>query len=152
MTVGRFDHVAIEVGDLDAYIARLTETGALRLMRRGALGRSGQRIAMLGDGTGVKIELIERPGAQAPVLAHLAFRCDGVDATRSDLMDRGWRAERGPNDLADAHARSALLSDGAGLYLQVLAYRETSPDIAEWPASDTLERADSPTTTGETPS
>ena len=46
MKLGRMDHVAIEVADLDARIERLCGTGGMRLLRRGdeqAHRRSGWR-------------------------------------------------------------------------------------------------------------
>jgi catechol 2,3-dioxygenase-like lactoylglutathione lyase family enzyme len=41
MKLGRMDHVAIEVADLDARIERLCRTGGMRLLRRGTNKRSG---------------------------------------------------------------------------------------------------------------
>jgi predicted enzyme related to lactoylglutathione lyase len=126
------DHVAIEVADLDARIERLCRTGAMRLLRRGFNKRSGQRLAMVGDATGMKLELIENPEAHEPRFLHLAFRSGDVDAALTTLVDQGWNHLRGPNDLPEAEARSILLNDGDGLEMQVLAYEPTSPDIIEW--------------------
>ena len=125
----RFDHVAVEVDDLDHFISLFSETGALHLIRTGTLNATGQRIAMLGDGTGARIELIENPQATTPSLSHLALRVNSVDEARSDLMRVGWAHVRGPNDLAAAHARSALLCDQSGLHLQLISYRADSPDL-----------------------
>jgi catechol 2,3-dioxygenase-like lactoylglutathione lyase family enzyme len=135
MSNGRLDHVAIEVPDLDAYIAKLTDTGVLRLLRQGST-RSGERIAMLGDGRGGKLELIEKTAGTEPRLAHVAFRCDDADAARSDLLAKGWQEKRGLHDLAAAKARTALLGDGSGFDLQVIAYQPDSPDIIEWAPDD----------------
>jgi catechol 2,3-dioxygenase-like lactoylglutathione lyase family enzyme len=135
MTHQRLDHVAIEVPDLDAYVAKLTETGVMRLLRLGAT-RNGQRIAMLGDGQGGKLELIEKTTLSQPCFAHVAFRCDDADVAQADLLAKGWQEKRGLHDLAAAQARTALLSDGRGFDLQVIAYQPTSPDIVEWTAKD----------------
>ncbi|HEV8023172.1 MAG TPA: VOC family protein [Candidatus Lustribacter sp.] len=132
MKLDRMDHVAIEVADLDARIERLCRTGAMRLLRRGFNKRSGQRLAMVGDATGMKLELIENPEAHEPRFLHLAFRSGDVDAALTTLVDQGWNHLRGPNDLPEAEARSILLNDGDGLEMQVLAYEPTSPDIIEW--------------------
>jgi predicted enzyme related to lactoylglutathione lyase len=132
MKLERMDPVAIEVADLDALIERLCRTGGMRLLRRGLNKRTGERLAMVGDPVGMKLELIENRDAAEPRFAHIAFRSADVDAALRSLVDQGWNHLRGPNDLAEAEARSVLLNDGAGLELQVLAYAPTSPDIIEW--------------------
>ena len=132
MTAPRLDHVALEVDELERHIELMSRSGLLRLIRMGTLGRTGQRIAMLGDGTGTKVELIEDPTASSPRLAHLAFAVENVDDARATLLDGGWEAVRGPNDLPAARARSALLRDGRGLMLQVITYQDDSPDLARW--------------------
>lgn len=136
MKLGRMDHVAIEVADLDARIERLCRTGGMRLLRRGTNKRSGERLAMVGDATGMKLELIENPAAREPRFLHVAFRSDDAEAAASSLEEQGWQKLRGPIDLADAQARSMLLDDGDGFELQVLAYAATSPDIIEWRDED----------------
>ena len=70
------DHVALEVEDFDERVRRL-EAAGLRVLRHGTRYSTGQRIVMMGDGTGSKLELIEgKPGQDAgagpaPVFAHL---------------------------------------------------------------------------------
>jgi hypothetical protein len=134
MTLARLDHVAIEVVDLDYYIEQLAATGGMKLLRRSTAKRTGTRMAMLGDPTGMKLELIENKDAAGtvPRFLHVAFRSDNVDATARSLANDGWKWERGPIDLEEAQARSVLLSDNRGFELQVLTYRPTSPDIVEW--------------------
>jgi hypothetical protein len=130
VTSPRIDHVALEVDELERYIDLMCASGLLRLIRLGTLGRTGQRIAMLGDGTGTKVELIEDPSARAPRLAHLAFAVEDVDGARASLMEGGWEPVHGPNDLRSAKARSALLRNVHGLMLQVIRYEDDSPDLA----------------------
>jgi predicted enzyme related to lactoylglutathione lyase len=134
MTLARLDHVAIEVADLDYYIERLVATGGMKLLRRSIAKRTGTRMAMIGDPTGMKLELIENKDAAAttPRFLHVAFRSDDVEAAARSLAHQGWTWERGPVDLEDAQARSVLLSDNRGFELQVLTYGPTSPDIVEW--------------------
>jgi len=132
MTLGRFDHVAIEVADFDAEVEQLAATGALKVLRYGTMRQTGLRIAMLGDGTGAKIELIENPDAVEPRFAHLAFRSRDIRATREALESRDWRILREPQMLADARAESMLAQNARGLSLQAIRYDETSPDIVEW--------------------
>jgi hypothetical protein len=134
MNLERLDHVAIEVSDLDYYVEQLVRTGGMKLLRRATAKRTGTRMAMLGDPTGMKLELIENRDAArgAPRFLHVAFRSSDVDAAARSLVDKDWKWERGPIDLEEAQARSVLLSDNGGFELQVLAYRPTSPDIVEW--------------------
>jgi predicted enzyme related to lactoylglutathione lyase len=126
------DHVAIEVPDLDTRIERLCKTGGMRLLRRGQNKRSGQRLAMVGDATGMKLELIENPELTEPRYLHIAFRSADVEASLSELQDQGWQKLRGPLELEEAEARTILMSDSDGFELQVLSYKPTSPDIVEW--------------------
>jgi len=139
MTVGRIDHFALGVPDIEAAIARFARVGGLRLIRRGTVGRSGSPMAMIGDGTGMKIELIETGPGTAPALLHIAFRSDDVADDVGTLRDNGeLTLLRGPNALPSAAALSALFSDGEGLELQIIQYEAGSPDIVEWadPASE----------------
>ena len=139
MTLARLDHVALEVVDLDHYIELLVATGGMKLLRRSTARRTGARMAMLGDPTGMKLELIENGDAAggAPRFLHIALRSGDVDAAAGSLAGKGWTWERGPIDLEEAQARSVLLSDNRGFELQVLTYRPTSPDIEEWSADET---------------
>jgi Glyoxalase/Bleomycin resistance protein/Dioxygenase superfamily len=139
MNLERLDHVAIEVADLDYYVDELVRTGGMKLLRRATVKRTGARMAMVGDPTGMKLELIENRNAAggAPRFRHVAFRSGDVDAAARSLVGKGWRWERGPIDLEEAQARSVLLSDDGGFELQVLTYRPTSPDIEEWSDDET---------------
>jgi predicted enzyme related to lactoylglutathione lyase len=134
MNLERLDHVAIEVVDLDCYIEQLVRTGGMKVLRRATAKRSGARMAMVGDRTGMKLELIENRDVAGgvPRFLHVAFRSSDVDAAARSLVGKGWKWERGPIDLEEAQARSVLLSDNGGFELQVLTYRPTSPDILEW--------------------
>jgi predicted enzyme related to lactoylglutathione lyase len=134
MSLAKLDHVAIEVADLDYYIEQLVKTGGMKLLRRATAKRTGTRMAMVGDPTGMKLELIENKDAAGtvPRFLHVAFRSGDVDGAAAALVDKGWKWERGPTELEEAQARSVLLSDNRGFELQVLTYQPTSPDIVEW--------------------
>ena len=138
MNLDRLDHVAIEVVDLDYYVEQLVRTGGMKVLRRATAKRTGTRMAMVGDQTGMKLELIENRDAAegVPRFLHVAFRSGDVDAAARSLAGKGWKWERGPVDLEEAQARSVLLSD-RGFELQVLTYRPTSPDIVEWSDDNT---------------
>ena len=154
------DHVALEVDDLDERVLRL-EAAGLRVLRHGTRYSTGQRIVMMGDGTGNKLELIEAEPAgtadvepagtaaaegsagradaavetgrpQGPVFAHLALRSDDADAAHRMLRAAGYSSLSEPHDLAAARARSALLDSGDGMLVQVVSYAEDSPDAVTW--------------------
>src|SRR5260370_7054400 len=101
MTLARLDHVAIEVVDLDYYIEQLVATGGMKLLRRSTAKRTGTRMAMVGDPTGMKLELIENKDAAetAPRFLHVAFRSSLVDAATRSPVGIGWTSQRGPIDL-----------------------------------------------------
>jgi catechol 2,3-dioxygenase-like lactoylglutathione lyase family enzyme len=131
----KFDHVAIEVADFEARVRSLVDDIGLTLVREGVRHRTGQRIAMLGDETGVKIELIEADSGE-PTFAHLAFRAaeaDEVDEAGTGLEKAGWSTVTPAHDLTAARARSTLLVDPGGLHLQVIAYEPDSPDLGRQP-------------------
>jgi catechol 2,3-dioxygenase-like lactoylglutathione lyase family enzyme len=132
MKLERMDHVAIEVADLDERIERLCKTGGMRLLRRGTNKRSGERLAMVGDATGMKLELIENKSLTEPRFLHIAFRASDLDGAQASLEANGWHKTRGPIDLSEAQAQSILMNDADGFELQLLAYAPTSPDIVEW--------------------
>ena len=127
----RFDHVAIEVNDFDGRVQALVNNLGMVLIRHGIRYSTGQRIAMLGDETGVKIELIESDAHQ-PTFAHVAFRADAaeaVDEAEAGLVEVGWSTVNPVHDLAAAKARTTLVTDRGGLHVQVIAYEPDSPDL-----------------------
>jgi hypothetical protein len=129
-TSPKVDHIAVEMDDIDQRVAALVATGALRVLREGRQFSTGQRIFMLGDGTGFKLELIE---SQRPAVsfAHVALRVSNVEAAEAMLVQQGWLPRRPPHELSAARARTALVSDGS-LDLQVIAYEPESPDMVRW--------------------
>ena len=132
------DHVALEVNDIDERV-RLLEASGLRVLRHGTRYSTGQRIVMMGDGTGNKLELIEaEPGDDgdggdgAPVFTHLALRTGDADGAHRRLRDAGHQSRSEPRDLTAARARSALLDIGGGFRVQVISYADDSPDAVTW--------------------
>lgn len=127
----KVDHVALEVADVDDRLAALLATGAFRLLREGKQVTTGNRIFMLGDGTGFKIELIEAPSVASPTFAHVALRVADVDQAHDALVAQGWSHVRGPSELPPARARTALTCRDE-LNLQVISYATDSPDMVTW--------------------
>ena len=110
MQFGKIDHVAIAVEDFGGRIDQLTGTGALRVIRHGKTG-NGQRLAMLGDGTGMKIEIVESAGDKAPRFLHVAATREHARATRA--LPDGARAAASPGR-ARRHRRRRDRGAGAG--------------------------------------
>jgi catechol 2,3-dioxygenase-like lactoylglutathione lyase family enzyme len=127
VSIGGLDHVALGVPDLDARIALLVDTCSMRLLRRGTVAATGQRMAMLADAAGSRLELVEVLGAPGPVFLHLAFRTDDVDTAYGEAIARGMQSKRTPHALEAEQARTALLTDGRGFDLQVISYGEAAP-------------------------
>ena len=127
----KFDHVALEVSDFDVRVEAFVNDFGMILVRHGVRYSTGQRIAMLGDETGVKIELIESD-TDRPTFAHVAFRAaeaGAVDAAEADLDEAGWTVVNPVHDLGAAKARTTLVVDSGGLHAQVIAYEPDSPDL-----------------------
>jgi hypothetical protein len=73
----------------------------MRLPRRATAKRTGTRMAMVGDSTGMRLELIENKDAATgvPRSLHVAFGRSDVDGAVTSLLDRGWKCERGQSIL-----------------------------------------------------
>jgi hypothetical protein len=132
MTSTRIDHVALAVASVDAFVERLARIADMRLIRYGLAGKERRRMAMVGDGTGMKFELIEYPDATTPRLLHVAFRSDDVAARIGRAGVDGIELLRGPISLEAAEATSALFKDEEGAEWQFIQYAPTSPDVREW--------------------
>ena len=132
MPLSKLDHIAIEVPNLDAFIDKFVRTGGLKLLRIGTATASGARIAMLGDRTGMKLELIENQNAACLRFLHVAYLSDSVEGAVEAARQSGWSLGRGPNTIAPAKARSAFMTDGDDFEFQILTYEADSPDTATW--------------------
>jgi hypothetical protein len=120
-----FDHVAIEVPDLDGFIDSMTSSGLMRLLRRGTRTGSGQRLAMLVDEQGQKVELIEGAGVR---FLHLAFQVADVAAAHAALVDAGAAPVRAPQRIEAAGALSSMVQAVGGVEVQLVRYDDDSPD------------------------
>jgi 4-hydroxyphenylpyruvate dioxygenase-like putative hemolysin len=122
------DHVAIETTDIEADVAVLTQTLGLTELRWGVHVLTGKRIAMLGDSTGMKLELIETPTPDGS-LAHVAFEVPDVGAAAAAAIGAGCLSETGLLRIPAAMASVAQVRSTAGTALQFIRYEAGSPDI-----------------------
>ena len=133
----RIDHIALRIPDFDSTIALLEQTCVLRILRMGAIPATGQRIAMLGDGTGMKLELIDAADVSQVTFAHIAFRVDDVDTVYEAMVGDNWVSRRAPRDLAPAQARTALVTNNRQtLDVKLISYESKSADVKEWDTSE----------------
>ena len=122
------DHVAIETTDIDADVAVMTQTLGLTAVRWGVHVLTGKRIAMLGDATGMKLELIETPMPTGS-LAHIAFEVRDVEAAAATAVGVGCLSEIALMRIPAAGASISQVRTTAGTGLQFIVYDAGSPDI-----------------------
>ena len=132
--VERFDHVAMVVADFDGTVTMFTASLGLECIRIGRLNRDPtRRIAMIGDGTGFKLELIEAPASGGPTtgaeLDHVAVRVSDVAESYDALTAAGFESKRRPMRVDAAEAQTAVLLGPNGLTVQIIRYDPSSRDI-----------------------
>lgn len=125
------DHLAVEVADLDARVALLTSTLGLRLLRLGTLVRDpARRVAMIGDGAGFKVELIESPDSPGDRLAHVAMRSRDLSSLADEhrrLIGAGAVETSPPQRFEPASSFTSTVEID-GTTVQLVAYDADSPD------------------------
>jgi hypothetical protein len=124
-----FDHAGVETASIEEDARLYVEALGLRRIRWGTHSRTGGRIAMLGDGQGVKLELIEvlEPTGD---LAHLAFRTADVATARTDAIEAGCVGEGELRRIEAAKATTAMVRMPSGALVQLIRYEPDSPDLA----------------------
>ncbi|AQA03305.1 hypothetical protein BVC93_13765 [Mycobacterium sp. MS1601] len=123
-----FDHAGIESLDIEADVALYTLAMGLRLVRWGSHRTTGRRIAMMHDGMGVKLELIEvavRDGAWA----HIAFRSSDVATDHDRAVAAGFLSVQGCTRIEPALATTAFVRSPSGTLVQLIQYDDASPDL-----------------------
>jgi hypothetical protein len=102
----------------------------MRLQRIGRLVRDpARRIAMVGDGHGFKLELVEGADPDgSDRLLHVAWHVDDVDESHDRLIEAGCTSEREPFRLDAARGRTAIVQPPAGVPVQLVHYDADSPD------------------------
>jgi hypothetical protein len=124
-----FDHAGVETTSIEEDARHYVEALGLRLIRWGTHSQTGGRIAMLGDGQGVKLELIE---VREPTgdLAHLAFRTADLATARADAIAAGCAGRGEPRRIEAAQAATAMVAMPSGTRVQLIQYEPGSPDLA----------------------
>jgi hypothetical protein len=127
---GVLDHIAVETVDIDGDVAVLTRTLGLATVRWGIHVRTGKRIAMLVDRTGMKLELIETPSPDG-TLAHIAFEVADVELSQATAVDAGCLGDIGLIRIAAAGALATQVRSKAGTAFQFIRYEAGSPDLTD---------------------
>lgn len=129
----RFDHLGLNVADLEAMVAWYTEALDLKVEFEFALPQFAFRGAMLVSPDGYRIELLHRagnrPGLQAgsPVEAaltrgygHFALDVEDVDARYDALLAAGATDIMSPRPSPEPGVRMAYVADPEGNLIELL--------------------------------
>lgn len=132
-TARRFDHVGINVADLDGTGAWYERAFGLTVESRFTVPDVDLRGMMLLHPSGCRIELLERPGsgpglqADHPNIAvltrgygHICFCVDDVDAAYAELIAAGAAARVQPRPSPRPGARMAWVADPEGNLIELI--------------------------------
>ena len=136
----RWDHVGLNVADLDAAIAWYEQVLGLRPERQFAVAGTGLRGAMLVHSAGYRLELIERSGSVPGVQAsgpgeaaltrgfgHIAFQVADLDGIYAAMLAAGASARVPPTDAPRPGARMAWVADPEGNLIELITPRADEP-------------------------
>jgi hypothetical protein len=129
-TLAVLDHIAVETVDIDGDVAVLTRTLGLTTLRWGVHVRTGLRIAMLVDRTGMKLEMIETPTPDG-TLAHIAFEVADVEGVEATAIEAGCLGDVGLIRIPAAAAVATQVRSTAGTAFQFIRYEAGSPDFTD---------------------
>lgn len=129
-----FDHAGIESTDIETDVEMYCQTLGLVHIRWGRHSDTGRRIALLHDGSGTKLELIEVAECDGS-WAHIAFRTDNVAADHDRVVAAGFRSVQPCTRIEPALATSAFVRSLSNTLVQLIQYDPTSPDLIQ-PVAD----------------
>jgi hypothetical protein len=133
------DHIAVETVDIDGDVAVMTRTLGLTTVRWGVHVRTGGRIAMLVDRTGMKLEMIETPTPDG-TLAHIAFEVADVEAAEATAVEAGCLGDLGLIRITAAAALATQVRSTAGTAFQFIRYEAGSTDLTNRHLDDEAHR------------
>lgn len=116
--IGRLNHVAIAVPDLEAGISLYRDTLGARVSRRQALPEHGVTVVFV-ELPNTKIELLEPLGEESPIgkyiaanpsggIHHICYEVDDVLAARDHLKKQGARVLGDGEPTIGAHGKPVL--------------------------------------------
>lgn len=132
----RWDHVGLNVADLDTASAWYEQVLGLRSEREFAVPDTGLRGRMLVHASGYRLELIERSGSAAGIQAsgpgeaaltrgfgHMAFAVADLDAVYDAMLASGASTRVPPTDAPRPGARMAWVADPEGNLIELITQR-----------------------------
>jgi len=133
MEITRFDHVGLNVGDIDAMMDWYAKALGLEVEFEFAVEHADLRGVMLRHPSGYRLELLTRegngPGMQpaspleAPLtrgFGHLALDVPDVDAAYAALLDAGATDRLSPCPSPEPGVRMAYVADAEGNLVELL--------------------------------
>ena len=130
---GRFDHVGLNVRDLDRAIAWYTDAFGLRVEQEGGVDKVGFRFVMLKAPDGFRLELLTRTGSAPGLRAadaleaaltegygHVALEVPDLDAMFHHLVGKGATPIWDPRPAPVPRSRMAWVADPEGNLIELL--------------------------------
>ena len=115
-TMPTFDHIALNVPNLDAQVERLQRDFGMEVRQR------FDGFAVVADpATGLTFELGRSQDAEVH-FRHLGFRADDVDAAHATLVDAGMAVAHAPHRRDFARMYTSFLAQPGGLEVQLVKY------------------------------
>lgn len=115
MELGPVHHVSINVADVEEVAPFYTEVLGMRELDRPDFGFPGRWLQSPGGG---EVHLIQVDGWVPPKGQHWAFMVDDIEATVTDLRERGVEV-KDPRALPGTTARQTFFFDPAGNMIEL---------------------------------
>jgi catechol 2,3-dioxygenase-like lactoylglutathione lyase family enzyme len=133
MTAGSFDHVGLNVADVDAMTSWYAAALGLEVELEFTLDHVDLRGVMLRSAAGYRIELLHRPGSAAGIQAatpvdaaltrgygHLALDVPVIDEAHEKLLAAGATDRMSPRPSPEPGVRMAYVADPEGNLIELL--------------------------------
>lgn len=137
----RFDHVGLNVADLDRMTAWYSEQFGLHVETTGAIEAEQCSIVMLCHPEGFRLELLHRPGGTAGLRAdhplgavltygygHTAFSVSDLEGRYTALLGAGATSRLEPQSRPGSALRIAFVADPEGNLVELVQRPPTSRD------------------------
>lgn len=129
----RFDHIGLNVHDLDKAVAWYADALGLEVEQQGVVEKVGLSFVMLMASDGFRLELLARSGSEPGLRAsnaleaaltegygHMALETSDLDAMYQHLVDKGATPIWDPRPAPVPRSRMAWVSDPEGNLIELL--------------------------------
>jgi len=124
--IAGIDHIEIVVRDVKKYVEFYEKLGFKLLTWTDHHGVSAE-LQLPGPNQPI-IEIHEVLAEENPGINHIAFRCDDVEKTYSELLDKGIDFYKEPHKVRHTGRTNVLLRDPDGWRLQITDQTRREPD------------------------